>query len=114
MARPRRSRLELAAQGGEIDAEVLRFCLVLRPPDLLEQLPLRYELALVADEHFEDVPLRGREAYRGPVACDLLGREVDAEVVGLDDRIFDALWSATERGADAGEKLLHAERLGDV
>src|SRR6476469_7537080 len=58
--RPRRFRLELAAQLRHVDAQVVRLRLVLRSPPLLQQLALAHEPALVAGEHLEQVPLRWR------------------------------------------------------
>src|SRR5271166_1137715 len=48
--RPRRLRLELAAELRDIYAQVSALRLVRRPPALLEQLPLGHQGAPVADE----------------------------------------------------------------
>src|SRR3954469_15201520 len=57
VARVLRVGLELAPQLGHVDPQVVRLGLVARAPHLLEQLALRDEPVLVADEHFDEVPL---------------------------------------------------------
>src|SRR5262245_42149397 len=106
--------LELASDLGEVDAQVVRLRLVLRAPDLLEQLALGDELARVADEHLDDVPLGRRQPDLGVPGADALGREVDREVRGLDDSILFGGCCSPEGGSKAREELVHAERLRDV
>ena len=79
--------LELAAEVGEVDAEVVALGRRGRSPHVVEQLALGDELAGVANEHLEQLPLGRREADRlaGGVE-DPLGAEVDREVGGGDDR----------------------------
>ena len=80
---------ELSAQLRDVDAQVVGLGLIGGPPDLLQQLAVRDELALVADEDLEDMPFGGCEADGVPIAgvC-LLGRQVDGEAGGLDDRVL--------------------------
>ena len=70
----RRVGLELAADPGQVDAQVVGLVLVLRAPDLLEELALGDELAGVADQHLDQVPLGGGELHLVAVAGDPLGR----------------------------------------
>src|SRR5436305_14759389 len=72
--------LELAAQLGEVDAQVAGLVRVRRAPDLAEQLLLADQASRVAHEHLQHVPLGWGEAYVGAAADDLLGRQVDGEV----------------------------------
>ena len=81
IARMGRVGLELAAQLREVDAQIVGLGLVRGPPDLLQELALADQLALVADQDLEDVPLRRREPNGFAVgASGLLGGEVDGEV----------------------------------
>ena len=60
------------------------------------------------------MPLGRGEAHLLAVASDLLGREVDREVGGLDQRLLLRRGRAAQRGAQPREELVHAERLRDV
>ena len=84
-------------------------------PHVLEQLALGDQLAAVANEHLEQLPLGRCEPHRlaGGVE-DLLGAEVDREVLGRDDRRLFADGGPAHRQPAAGEELVHPERLGDV
>ena len=75
---------------------------------------MRDEAAAVAYEHLDEVPLGRREAHLFAVASHLLRRQVDGEVLGLDEGFFFRRGGAAEGGAQASEELVHAERLGDV
>src|SRR5262249_46576218 len=79
--------LELAAHLRHEDPQVVRLVVVIGAPHLLEQLTLGDETPTVADEHLDEMPLGRREAHFSAVATDLLRRQVDREVRGLDDRI---------------------------
>ena len=65
-------------------------------------------------EDLDEVPLGRREPDLGAVAVHPLGREVDGEVGGLDHRLLLGRRGAAQRGAEPGQQLVHAERLGDV
>ena len=54
-------------------------------PHLLEQLPVRHELAGVTSQDLDNLPLGRREAHVDGSLADALGREIDREVFGLDD-----------------------------
>ena len=114
VARPARLGLELAPHLRHEHAQVVRLVVVLGTPHLLQQLALGDELAAVAHEHLDEVPLGRREADLVAVAVHPLGREVDGEVRGLDERLLVSGRGPAERGAQPGEQLVHAERLGDV
>ena len=88
--------------------------MVLGAPDLLQELGLRDQAAAVADEHLDEVPLGRREPHLFAVASHLLRRQVDGEVLRLDERFFLRGGGPAERSAQAGQELVHAERLGDV
>ena len=49
-----------------------------------------------------------------PPRCTRFGREVDGEVGGLDHRLLLGRRGAPQRGPEAGQQLVHPERLGDV
>ena len=100
---------------GQVHAEVVGLLAVRRAPHLLQQLALGDELALVADEHLEQLPLDRRQVDRlaGGVD-DRRGDEVDGEVVGGDDRRLRGRPVPAHGGPQPGEQLVHAERLGDV
>src|SRR3954453_3514227 len=85
-ARVRRIRLELAADVRQVHAQVVRLGPVFRTPYLAQQRALAHELARVAHEHLHDVPLRRREAPLARRVRHPLGREIDRERVGLDQR----------------------------
>ena len=106
--------LELAAQLGHEHPQIVRLVVVLGSPDLLQQLCLRDEAAAVANEHFDEVPLGRCQSHLLAVAAHLLRRQVDGEVRRLDEGFFFRRGGTPEGGAQAGEQLVHAERLGDV
>src|SRR5262249_22530641 len=87
--------------------------LVLRSPDLLHQLALGDQLAGVAYAHLDDVPLGRRWPNLAVGRGDAFGRQVDVEVVGLDDRLFVA-WGRPAERTQSREQLAHAEGLRDV
>jgi hypothetical protein len=60
----------------------------MRPPDLVQQLALGDQLAGIAHECLEQVPLRRSEAHLGSPHQDPAIGEVDAELLGLDDRLL--------------------------
>src|ERR1022692_2952610 len=60
-AGPGRVRLQLAPQLGHVKTEVAGRVRVSRSPDLGEQLTLAEQLARVAQQHLEQVPLGGGE-----------------------------------------------------
>ena len=93
-------RLELAANLGEIDAEVVRFLLVLRAPDALQKLPLRDQPAGMTDERLDDLPLGRGQADLLPVSLDALGGEVGPEVSGLDDGFLLVSFGGPEKADD--------------
>jgi hypothetical protein len=68
----------------------------------------------VAGEHLEEVPLGGRELDVHAVPRHPPGTRVDREVVGADHRPRRFGGAATDRGAQPGEELVHAERLDHV
>lgn len=72
-----RVRLELAAQLGDVDAEVGDLVDVLRPPHLVEQVTLGHHASGRAQERFQQAPLRRGEVHTVAVALDASGGAVD-------------------------------------
>ena len=72
------------------------------------------EFAGVAGEDLDEVPLGRPEAHFAIRGRDALCREVDGEVVGLDNRVFLGGRGSSERGSEAREEFVHAEGFGDV
>ena len=91
VARARRIGFELAAQLGHVDPQVVRLGLILRAPDLSEQLAPGDQPAGVAGEQLEQLPFGGGEPdVVAGGERDPLGGEVDGEVVGRDDGLVRA------------------------
>ena len=73
--------LQLAAQVGHVDPQVVALVAVAGTPHVLQQLALRDELAGVAHEHLEQLPLGRRQADRLARRVEHpLGGQVDGEV----------------------------------
>src|SRR4051812_7493367 len=113
--RPRRVVLELAADVGDVDAQVVRLVAVAGTPHLAQERGGGDGLAGVDGEHGEQVELDRREVDVGAVAGDPPRREVDRHRpdpdggVGAVRRV-----AAAQHRADAGGELLGPERLGHV
>ncbi len=114
VARSRRVWLELPAQVGHVDAEIVTFGLVLGPPYLGEQLFLGDQFLAVPDQHFEQLPLGGGQPHVGAIALDALGGEVDGEILADDHRLIGCGRSTAHRYPKPGEQLPHAKRLRHV
>ena len=97
-----------------MDAKVVRLGLVLRPPHLLQQLPLGDETVFVADENFQQRPLGGGQPDVGVAPDHAFRRQVHGEIRGHPDRLVGGGRRPADRGAEPGQQLVHAERLGDV
>ncbi len=106
--------LELAPHVRHVHAQVGGLVVVLRAPHLLQQLPLRHELALVAHQDLDQVPLGRRESHLGAGAVHPLRAEIDGEVRRLDHGLLLGRRRAPQRGAQTSQQLVHAERLGHV
>src|SRR5947207_15723317 len=78
--------LQLAADPGDEHPQVISLLAVLRPPHLLQELALADQLAAVAHQHLDQVPLGRCQAYLALAGRDALGGQVDPEVGGLHDR----------------------------
>src|SRR4249919_593208 len=98
---PCRVRLELAPDLRQVHAEIVRLLLVLRAPHVLEELSLRHELAGIAYEDLDDVPLGGGQPHLDAARSHTLRSEVDREVLGLDDDLLLARCGSAQRGAKA-------------
>src|SRR4051794_10603663 len=113
--RARRIVLELAADVGDVDPQVVRLLAVARTPDLAQQRAVGEELAAVDGEHAQEVELDRREVHVLAVARDPARGEVDRDRAGPDDRIGAVGGIApAQHGADAGRELVGAERLRHV
>src|SRR5512133_823475 len=115
VARVRRVGFQLAPDLGDEHAQVVRLVPVLRPPHLMQELPLADQPAGVPNQELHQLPLGRGQPDLPPVPYDLLGGQVDAEVRGLHDRDQLVGWgSPADGGAQAGQQLVEPERLGDV
>jgi len=101
----RRIGFQFAADLGDEQAQVVGLLLVVRPPDLLQQLPLADQPAGVADQDLNELPFGGGQPDLSAAAGDLLGGQVDAEVRGLDDRgVLLGEAGSADRGPQAGQE----------
>src|SRR5262245_47312537 len=117
VARVRRIVFELPAYLSHVLAEVVGLRSVLRPPYFLQQLSLADQLARVLRKDLEQPPLGGSEPdlLSGGGLADHMVGEVDGEPTDLYCR--DGLLcggQAAGHRTDAGEQLVHTERLRDV
>ena len=80
--RPGRVGLQLPPQLREIDPQVMGFVLVLRPPDLGEQLLLRHQPAGVPHQQFQQRPFGGGEPNRLIPAQHPVRGQIHGEIVG--------------------------------
>src|ERR1700676_68781 len=107
-------RLQLSSDPAHQDPQVLRLGLVLGSPDVVEELALGHQSAGVADQDLDDVPLLGCEVDVLSVPGHPLVDQVDGELLGLHPGCLVAGGDPPERRPEAGQQLVHAERLGDV
>src|ERR1700743_1369350 len=115
VARTGRLGLQLAAELGDVDAQVVGLRAVGRTPNVLEELLLGDQPAPVADQDLKQLPLGRRQPDVGPGPDDALGGQVDREGGGGDDGVVRCgRRGPADRRAEPGEKLVHAERLRDV
>ena len=91
----------------------MRLVAVLRTPHLPQQLALGDELAGVAGERLDQLPLGRREPHVLAVASDALRRRSTVKS-GVDRGDFVAGMPTPQRDAESREQLVHAERLRDV
>src|SRR2546430_17544534 len=88
--------------------------MVRRPPDLLEELALADQLAGVADQHVEQLPLDGGQVHGGAVGgVYLAAGDVDGVLAEVDGEWGVGGGEAAGGGADAGGGFLDAEGVGD-
>ena len=111
--------LQLAAQLLHEGPKVLGLSAVLRPPDCLQQVPVREDFPRV-DGH------RAQQFKFGSCQLDLMtvpihqpGREVDLEVVGIDSGVGVAVcrrktFGTPDRGTEARCEFLGPKRLGYI
>src|SRR5439155_1222159 len=111
---PGRVGFQLGAQLGEVHPQVVGLRLVPRPPHLLQQLPVRYQPAGVADQHLQHVPLGRGEPDVAAVAGQAPGGQVDGERVGVHHRLLRYRYPAAQRRPYPRQQLVHPERLGHV
>src|SRR3954454_25245612 len=93
---------ELAAQLGHVEAQVALGGLVARAPYLRQQLPLTEQLARMADQAFDEMPLRGCQTHLALAsvhgAAHPPRRQVDGRVADL----HGGLLVDRDRAADVG------------
>ena len=113
VSRPRRVGLDLAAQLGDVDVEVVRLGLVRGAPDLAQDRPVREELALVQREEPQQAELVRGELEQLAVSTVRLLLEVDLELADPHTGSV-AGCVAPQRRTEAREQLVHPERLRHV
>ena len=118
-ARPGRVGLQLAAQLGHVQPEVAGRVGVARAPHLGEQLPLAQQLARMAEQHLEQVPLgRGQPDVGCAVARPRMTRLAARSTTRSPSRTCGSSPSPVarpaHRGPHPGQQFVHAERLGHV
>jgi hypothetical protein len=101
------------AQLAHENAQVFGLIGRLRSPDGGQQRAVGDDLSLVAGHVQKQVELLGSEMHRPAENRDGVGFGVDDKVAGLNGG-GGAFGRAAKMGADAGEKFLDAEGLGDV
>src|SRR5215813_9960904 len=111
--------LELAPQLVHVEPEVAGGLGVSGTPDLTEQVLLAEQLAGMAEQHLEQVPLgRGQpdvgRVWPARFADNPLRGQVDDQVTEPDPRLVTVADGPPPDRAHAGEQFVHAERLGDV
>src|SRR5262245_11524227 len=106
-------RLDFVSQLPDIDAQILR--VNARGPKLLEQELMGQYLARVLNQEAQKVVLLGRKLHALAANLNDAPHQVDRSVAKPENRALALhLKLMAERRADAGEQLLHAERLGDI
>src|SRR5207244_34122 len=109
--------LELAPQVRHVHAQVVRLLGGLRPPHLLQQLPMRDDLARVMPERHQQPVLDRREVHLcaadgHPARGEVHVQFADAEG-GLQRAVRDAR-AVTQRHSHARHQLADAEGLGQI
>src|SRR5579859_258555 len=113
VARPRRIGLQLPPELRNVHVEDVRRVRVAGPPDLLQDHPVREQLALVPGEIAEQVELVRGQVNRLAGDPDLVRLEVDLELAQGDQRLPG--WAGTpEDGAETRQQLVDSDRLRDV
>ena len=84
-------RLDLRAQPADVDVDRPRVAVVVGAPDPVEELAPRVRPAGVAGEHREQAELLRPEVDRLAVATELVGDEVELEVVAERDPVVEWL-----------------------
>jgi hypothetical protein len=72
----------------QVNAQVVGFLLVRRTPHQPQELPLTDQPARCADQFGPQRPLGRRESHGGAVDGDLLGDQIDGEIIRVDDRVM--------------------------
>ena len=82
---------------------------------MLKQKSVRQHLARMLHQNPQNIILLGREFHLAILHLDDAPDKIDRKVTCLKYRPFPLALQAVAQGdADAGDKLVHAERLGDV
>jgi len=106
---------ELAAKLGNVHAKVVALRLIRRSPDLTQQLLLRYQATAVPYQDLQQLPFGRRQPdVFIPVAQHPLGRQIHDEVRGRHHGLVRGRDGPANGGAQAGEELVHTERLRHV
>ncbi len=118
VARAARVWLDLAAQLADEDAQIVRFILVMRPPDGAQQGAVRDDLAGVDRQIFEYLVFGGGQAHLVAIDGDAAALEVERQPAALELRIAacatTGLRGMAQRHAQPGDQFGHAKGLGQI
>src|SRR5574337_1262707 len=114
VARMARVWLNLLPQLVDEDAQVLCFIAVIGPPHRLKQPPVRERFALMGDQMAEQLKLLGRQTNRASSHSYFSSFEINCKVRRNKRRLGSPGRRAPQCRADAGQQLLHPERLHHI
>jgi hypothetical protein len=108
--------LQLAAELGDINAEILSLFGVLGPPHFIQQLPLREHFSGVLNQDLKQLVFVGRQVDFLAVDPDDALFEIDLDGTETSERASAIRTGAgaSQSGANAGKQLAYSEGLGDV
>src|SRR5438309_3190517 len=105
---------ELLAEGSHHRTQVVRFALVLWSPHLAQQLPVGEHPASLERQELEEFVLDRSEMDGLTAQANEMPLDVQLHIAKVQYRLRGGGPGTAQRYANAGVKLLHAERLGEV